>query len=190
MYLRYFFALAFLLVPSLALSQQSTNLILIPDLQFGAHQFGMEWMVSESSKVGFLAAYKNNSDRPTYGETNGNVENSFRRVMLPWVYSSNGVWNNGYVIMGLIGLENSQFQTEFGSRVEVTFLNLGLLAGYQWFFAHGLNVSAVAGGALLVKGTSDENRKPGESLEVNDYLDKNTKTNFHPGLGVILGWSF
>ena len=53
-----------------------------------------------------------------------------------------------------------------------------------------MNISTIAGGALLFKNNSDKNILPGESNEVVDYFDKNIKTNIHLGFGIIFGWAF
>ncbi len=184
-------SIAFLLLyPSLSLSQPSTNFILIPDLQFNVHQLGIERALSNRTKAGLLVAYRSDSDRPTYGDSNENVKNDFQRILFPWIYSKNGSWTDGYVLTGMVGLENSKFKSAVGSHAEVTFLDLVLLGGYQWYWDNGLNVSALAGGALLVKSNSNEDISSGETIAIVDYLHDNIKTNIHPALGIILGWSF
>jgi hypothetical protein len=174
----------------LCFSENSANVIFIPDPLFSAHQLGLEVGVTDKSRVGFIAAYKRDSSRPTYGESNDNVRNTFSRVLLPWIYSKNGAWDDSFFVTGLVGMERDKFKSSLGSRAEVTFVNLGLFAGYQWLWRGGFNISAMAGGALLIKSHSSKDISANENSDVTDYLDKNTKTNIHPGAGIIFGWAF
>lgn len=175
---------------SSSFSQNTINFIILPDPLYTVHHIGFEMAVTEKSRLGMLTAYKRDSDRPTYGESNDDVTNTFSRLLIPWIYSKNGAWENGFIVTGLVGLENDKFKSEAGSRAEATFVNFGLLAGYQWFWGNGFNISAMAGGALLVESRSEKDIIAGESRDVIDYLDKNTKTNTHFSAGVILGWAF
>jgi hypothetical protein len=183
-----FFILVF--YSSSSFSQNTINFIILPDPLYAVHHIGFEMAVTEKSRLGMLAAYKRDSDRPTYGESNDDVTNTFSRILIPWIYSKNGAWEDGFILTGLVGLEKDKFKSEAGSRAEATFVNFGLLAGYQWFWGNGFNISAMAGGALLVESRSEKGIIAGERSEVVDYLDKNTKTNTHFSAGVILGWAF
>jgi hypothetical protein len=175
---------------SLCFSQYAANIIVVPDPMYSAHQFGVETAVTMKSKLGILAAYKRDSDRPTYGDSNDSVSNTFSRILLPWRYSKNGAWENGFFVTGLAGVENDKFKSVSGSRAEVTFINLGVLAGYQWFWRNGFNISAMLGGALLIENSSTKDISANEKSAVSEYLNKNTKTNSHVAGGVMFGWAF
>lgn len=146
--------------------------------------------MAEKSKLGILAAYKRDSSRPAYGDSNDNVTNDFSRVLVPWRWSKNGAWENSFFVTGLAGLENDKFKSTSGSRAEVTFINLGLLAGYQWFLRKGFNISAMIGGAWLIESSSNKDIVANEKNDVTEYLNKNTKTNTHVAGGIVLGWAF
>jgi hypothetical protein len=138
---------------SLCYSQYLANIIVVPDPQYNAHQFGVEMAVTQKNRLGILAAYKRDSER-------------------------------------LAGVENDKFKSVSGSRAEVTFVNLGLLAGYQWFWRNGFNISAMVGGALLIENSSVKNISANEKSDVTEYLNKNTKTNNHVAAGIVFGWAF
>ena len=171
-------------------SQNSTNIIVVPDPLYSTHHFGLELAATKNSRLGLMAGYKRDSDRPTYGESNDNVTNTFSRVLIPWTYSKNGAWEKSFFITGLVGLENDRFDSVAGSSADVIFINLGLLAGYQWFWHNGLNISAMFGRAFLIENRSDKNISANESSDVIEYLNKNTKTNNHFAGGIVLGWAF
>ena len=182
--------LLFVLQPFRCLSQESLNLVVLPDPLFGTHHIGGELALSKNSRLGMMAAYKKDSSRPTYGESNDNVTNTFSRLLVPWIYSKNGSWEDSFFVTGLTGLENDSFTSTAGSRAEATFINLGILGGYQWFWKNGFNISATAGVAFLIETSSKKDISADESSEVIDYLDKNTQTNVHPAAGMIFGWAF
>jgi hypothetical protein len=175
---------------SFCFSQNAINLIVLPDLRYSTHHVGVETSVTQNSRMGILVAHKQDSDRPTYGDSNEDVTNTFSRILIPWTYCKSGAWEDSYFITGLFGLEKDKFRSVAGSRAEATFVDFGLLAGYQWFWPNGFNISAMAGGAFLISSDSARNISDSETTDVINYLDKNTKTNQHLSAGVIIGWAF
>lgn len=169
-------------------SETSYNLLLLPD-PFDCHQVGIEKSITHKTRLGILAVANCDSDRPTYGKANDNVSNSFSRILFPWTYSS-GVWNDGYFTKVLVGVEHHEFESTLGSTANVTFTDISAHFGYQWFWQNGLNVSASLGAAFLYKNSVNRSIDTGETSDVIDFLDKNTKTNQHLALGIILGWAF
>ncbi len=174
------------------LSAEWINVILLPDSfnAFDCHQPGVEFKVAEKSSVGILGRFDCDTDRSTYGSTNESVSNTFSRVLIPWRYSRKGAFQDGTLIQALVGVEKSKFRSALGSKADVTFVDFGLHYGYQWFWSSGFNVSAMAGVAYLVETSSSQEIAQNETSDVIDYLEKNTETNIHGGIGVILGWVF
>jgi len=175
---------------SACFSQKKVNVIVLPDPIFFAHHVGIETSMGLNSKLGILAAYKRDSNRPTYGKSNDDVKNNFSRIIIPWTYTKDGAWNDSFFITALIGLENDNYKSNLGSSAEVTFVNFGLLAGYQWYWDSGFNLSVMYGGAILVKSKLRKEVNVGEKNDVIDFFDKNTKSNKHGALGIIVGWVF
>lgn len=174
---------------SISHSEESINIVVLPET-YDCHQVGAEFKVTKNSTLGVLGVVSCDSDRPTYGSSNNNVKNSFSRVLIPWRYSMGGAFENGYFVQSMIGMEAHEFRSTQGSRSDVSFVDLTLHGGYQWFWSNGFNVSALGGVNVLVKSSSDEHIVQNERTDVVDFIDKNTKSNIHPGLGVILGWKF
>ena len=187
----YLFSFLYLVFQSsLCFSKESFNVTLIPDLFNCHHHFGLEFAISENNTLGIIGTDKCTSDRPTYGDSNNKVDNTFNRIFIPWRYSFNGVFRDGYFIQTMIGMEKSRFKSEAGSRADVTFHDLTFHGGYQWFWDSGINVSALAGVAILKRSSLTKNIVPDETDDVVKFLDKNTKSNEHIGVGVIFGWAF
>ncbi len=178
------------LLSSSCFSDDSLNVILIPDPTRCHHHVGFEILVHENNTMGFIGANECTSDRPTYGGTNSQVENTFRRFLIPWRYSMKGALKDGYFVQTMAGMENEKFNTDAGSSADVTFIDLTLHGGYQWFWANGFNISALAGFAYLYRKSVSKDIAVNEANDVIAFLDKNTKTNLHFGSGIILGWSF
>lgn len=181
-----FFAL--LTQSSLIYSANHINIIFLPD-SYDCHHTGVEGAITKNSRLGILAVVGCDSDRPTYGDSNDKVTNEFSRILIPWTYSA-GAWDDGYFLKVLAGLENHKFESNIGSRAEVTFADISANVGYQWFWNSGFNVSASLGVAFLFQNSVDKNIHTNESSDVVDFLDKNTKTNQHTAFGIILGWAF
>ena len=177
-------------LPSYCLSQNSVNFTFLPSPEYSAHQYGIETSITGYSRFGILAANKRDSQRPAYGDSNDQVRNDFRRVLSVWTFTTNGAWQNGFVVTAVAGVENDNFKSTQGSHAEVDFLGLGLLAGYQWYWPNGFNMTTIAGQALLIANNVKKDYAADENEEVVAYLDKNTKTNTHLGIGFILGWAF
>jgi hypothetical protein len=173
---------------SLTFAKDRINVVLLPD-PFSCHQLGIEKSVTNNSRLGILGVINCSSDRPTYGSANGNVMNTFSRVLIPWTYA-NGAWENGYFFKMLVGLEQHDYLSNNGSHAQATFLEFSPQVGYQWFWQNGVNVSASFGVAFLFANESNRDISLAESQEVIDFLDKNTKTNQHFAFGIILGWVF
>jgi len=181
---------SFLLVQAgLCYSSESINLILLPDLS-SCHQVGGEIGINENSSLGILGRAGCESNRATYGNENDDVENKFSRILVPWRYSFNGVFKDGYFIQALSGVEKSEFKSTLGSTADVTFATLAVHGGYQWFWSNGFNISLMAGVAYLHEVSSSNRIVSGEEGNVTDFLDKNTKTNIHGGAGFFIGWLF
>ncbi len=183
--------MCFLLFQSgLVFSKGSFNLSILPDPVFNCHQLGFDAAITDKSSLGVLARYQCNSDRPTYGSPNKDVKNTFSRILIPWRYSFNGVFEDGFIMQLSLGMEKSRFKSDLGSEAEVTFMDIVFSVGYQWFWGNGLNVSVIGGPAFLIKNSVNKNLSQNESSDVIKFLDKNTKSNVHAGVGVLLGWSF
>jgi len=170
-------------------SSNSINVVVLPDL-FGCHQLGGEFELNENNTLGVLGRINCSSDRPTYGAKNDDVENEFSRILVPWRYSFNGIFTDGYFLQTLVGLEKNKFKTTLGSTSKVTFTNLAVHAGYQWFWKNGFNITLLGGIAYLHENNSRTNIVTTEETHVVNFIDKNTKTNIHGGAGVIVGWLF
>ncbi len=171
------------------LSADLVNIILLPE-PFKCHQPGLEIKITEKSVVGALGRLQCHSRRPTYGAANKNVSNNFSRLLVPWRYAWKGAFRDGAFAQALIGVEKNVFRSEAGSKAEVTFLDLGLHYGYQWFWRSGFNISVLAGLAVLVKMDSDKSLVQEEKASVRRFLNKNTRTNLHVGAGILFGWKF
>jgi hypothetical protein len=180
------------MLSSPCLSADWINVILLPDSfdSFDCHQPGVEFKVADRSSVGILGRFDCDTDRATYGSSNDSVSNTFSRVLIPWRYSRKGTFKDGTLIEVLVGAERSKFRSDLGSMADVTFMDLGLYYGYQWFWDSGFNISAMAGVAYLVETSSSKEIAQNETSDVIDYLNKNTETNVHGGLGIIIGWTF
>lgn len=176
--------------PSCCLSQPVINITLTPSPQYSTHQYGIETGITGNSRLGILAADKRASKRPAYGDTNDDVRNDFRRVLAVWTFGINGAWRDGFVVTAVAGVEDDNFTSIQGSRADVTFIALGVLAGYQWFWPNGFNITTSLGRALLIANNVKKDIVAGERDDVVAYLDKNTKTNNHTGIGLIFGWAF
>ena len=189
--LLYLFSFLYLVFQSsLCFSKESFNVTLIPDFFNCHHHFGLEFAISKNNTLGIIGTDKCTSDRPTYGDSNNKVDNTFNRIFIPWRYSLKGVFRDGYFIQAMIGMEKSRFKSEAGSRADVTFYDLIFHGGYQWFWDSGFNVSALAGVTILKRNKLTKNIASNETDDVVKFLDKNTKSNEHIGVGVIFGWAF
>lgn len=182
--------------PSLCLASQeySINFSVAPDLTTHCHQYDVDVAISENSTLGVMPSYKckDRPDRPSNGSMriNSQVTNTFSRVLIPWRYAPCGTLNSGYLVMAIVGVENSEFNSDAGSSAKVSFIDTGVWFGYQWFWPNGFNISAVGGLAHLMRNSLDKNISPTENSSVSDYLDKQTSTNTHGGGGVLFGWAF
>ncbi len=177
---------------SLCLSAGSINVVFLPDSvnSFKCHQPGVEFKITQYSTLGVLGILDCKSHRSTYGDTNDDVTNTFGRILIPWRYSKGGAFKDGSFMQVVVGMEKSKFKSELGSKADITFADFGFHYGYQWFWANGFNVSAMAGVAYLVESNSKKDIVQNENSDVVDFLDRNTKTNIHGGAGFIIGWTF
>lgn len=180
------------IVSSSCLSADFINIIFLPDFSnsLKCSQPGVEFKVAEKSTVGILGTFDCDSNRPTYGDSNDQVSNTFSRILVPWRYSRKGAFKDGTLVQAVIGTEESNFRSDLGSTADVTFIDFGAYYGYQWFWTNGFNISVMGGVAYLVETSSDQVIVPGESQDIVDYLNRNTETNVHGAFGAMLGWVF
>ena len=174
---------------SLCIAQDSINLYVAPDPTTHCHQFGVEVALSKNSSIGVIPSY-NCANRNTYGPLNDQVTSNFNRVIVPLRYAPNGIFENGYFLMALIGMEKNEFKSVAGSSANVSFIDTVILFGYQWFWRNGFNISGSIGVAHLMRNSLDQTIAPTESNSVSDYLVQQTSTNTHVGGGMFLGWVF
>lgn len=193
---KYLLVSSFLLFQtSLCFAQDTINFSVVPDPTTHCHQYIVDVAITKNSTLGVMPSY-NCTDRPHRPNNDGSmvmnsqVTNKFNRILIPWRYSPHGAFNNGYFVEALVGVEKSEFKTVVGSSANVSFIDTGVLLGYQWFWHNGLNISAVAGVAHLTNISLEKNISPTESSNVSDYLDQQTSTNTHMAGGVSFGWSF
>jgi hypothetical protein len=187
---KYLVVISYLLFhTSLCLAQESINLYVGPDFKSHCNQYGIDFSITKNSTIGILPAY-NCADVNTYGSLNDQVTSTFNRILIPWRYSPHGAFKNGYFVLALLGMEKNDFESVAGSSVNVSFIDTGVLFGYQWFWRNGFNISGSIGVAHLMRNSLDQSISPTESNSVSDYLDKQTSTNNHVGGGVFLGWVF
>lgn len=179
-----------LVQPSWCFAENSINFTFIPSPEYSTHQYGIEIGMTGYSRVGILAADRRDSRRPTYGDDHDQVRNDFHRVLSVWSFTHKGAWQNSFVLTAVAGVENDNFKSTQGSRAEVDFLALGVLAGYQWFWSNGFNMTTIIGRALLIAKNVKKDYVNDEDQDVVAYLNKNTETNNHTGIGFILGWAF
>jgi len=170
-------------------AQDSVNLYVGPDPKSHCHQFGAEVGITKNSTLGVIPAY-NCSDVNTYGPINNQVNSTFNRILIPFRYSPNGIFKNGYFIMALLGMEKNEFKSVAGSSANVSFIDTGILFGYQWFWRNGFNISGSIGVVHLMRNSLDQTISSTESNDVSEYLDQQTSTNTHVGGGMFLGWVF
>lgn len=178
-----------LLYSGLSFAKDTINLVLLPD-PYNCHQIGVDAAITENSTLGLIGRSGCKSDRPTYGSPNNDVRNTFSRILIPWRYSLNGAFKDGFFFQSLAGLEKSNFKSDLGSSAKVTFYNIAAQVGYQWFWDIGFNVSVLAGPTFLIEKESSKNVAQNEQEDVVKFLDNNTKSNIHGGAGVIVGWNF
>jgi hypothetical protein len=173
---------------SRCLAADSVNLVFLPD-PFACHQLGLDARVTERSTLGVLGRSGCHSDRPTYGQPNDAVTNTFGRLLVPWRYSRRGVFRDGFFLQAAVGMEKHEFRSERGSSADVTFADVAFHAGYQWFWSNGVNISILGGAAFLIEQSSTSDISGNERADVVDYLDKNTETNLHGAAGAVFGWA-
>lgn len=169
-------------------SRDLINVILVPD-PYDCHQTGVETALTNNSRIGILAVIHCATDRPAYGSANNNVRNNFSRILIPWTFSK-AIWTNGYFLKALVGVEEHEFLSAKDSHADVTFTDVSTHLGFQWFWDNGLNVSASFGAAFLFADDVTKNIQNDEGGDVISFMDKNTKSNHHAALGIILGWAF
>ena len=174
---------------SLCIAQDSINLYGAPDIITQCHQVGVEAALTKYSTIAVIPSY-NCTNRNTYGPRNDQVTSTFNRVLFPLRYAPNGVFKNGYFIMGILGMEKNEFKSVAGSVANVSFIDTAILFGYQWFWRNGFNISGSLGVAHLIRNSLDQTISSTEINSVSAYLDQQTSTNTHLGGGMFLGWVF
>jgi len=156
---------------SLCFSKEFINISLVPDPSPSCSQLVFDFAVTENSTLGVSPA-SCNSNRPTYGKPNSAVRNNFNRIIIPWRYSPNGVFKDGYYVMATIGVEKDEFTSASGSTANVTFMGTSIHTGYQWFWRNGFNVTFLISASHLARHSLSKSISPTESGDVVDFLGK------------------
>lgn len=184
------FALIFLLQIPLCFAGQnnSVNLILGPDPITHCDAYGLEVAVTKNSTLGIVP--QSCTTRPSVGFANDQVTNKFDRIGVNWFYYPQGAINGGYFIGFGTGVENVEYTSVAGSTAKVQFIDAAIGMGYQWMWESGFNIGLTFAIAHLMLNSLDRTTSPTESATVIDFLDRNTSTGTHPGMGVSFGWAF
>jgi hypothetical protein len=180
--------------PCYATSDDSINLSIGPDTTSFCHQYKIDFAIAENSTLGAMASYNcvNRPDFPTNGNMtmNSQVTNTFNRLLFPWRYSPHGAFHDGYFLETMAGMENGVYKSAAGSSSNVTFFDIGMFLGYQWFWSNGFNISAQIGVAHLMQFSQSKNIVPTESASAADFLNSQSGPDTHLASGVVLGWAF
>lgn len=192
--LKYFVVSSLLLLQTslcFAGSENVINFSILPDPIAHCHQYWVDFAVTENSTLGVIGAPECISDRPTfYGSNFTSFTNRFNRVMAVWKYAPHGAFEDGSFLMASVGKERDELKTAAGSAANVSFIVSGVHVGHQWFWRNGLNVTATLGIAHLERNSLDKNVSVTESVDGIDFLDKQTSSNTHLGVGLFFGWAF
>lgn len=179
---------------SLCFAKGSISFSVAPDPITYCHQYRVDVPITKNNTLGVMPTSNctDRPSRPTNGsiKINSQVTNTFNRIIIPWRYSPNGAFIDGFIVEAIVGQEKSEYKSASGSSANVSFIDTGVWLGYQWFWRNGFNVSAVVGGVHLTRIRLDKNISPSESSNVSDYLDEQTSTNSHQTGGVFFGWAF
>lgn len=190
---KYFLVAAFLLLQTplcFASSEDSINFQFAIDPFYHCNEYNIEVAVTKNSSLAINGAPECNSNRPTYGPPNSSVSDKFNRGGLLWKYAPHGVFNDGVFMFAAVGMQTSEFKSTAGSTANVSFIDYGISLGYQWFWKNGFNVSAFVSAAHLAQNSLNQSIAPTESPDVRTFLDQQTSTNSHVGMGWIWGWAF
>lgn len=192
--LKYVVIFSLLFLPTSLCFARSDNVInfsVLPDPIAHCHQYWVDFAVTENSSLGVVGAPECISDRPTfYGSNFTSFTNRFNRVMIPFKYAPHGAFKNGYFLMASVGEERDEFKTAAGSTANVSFIVSSVHAGYQWIWRNGLNITTTLGIAHLERNTLDKSVSVTEGADGIAFLDKQTSTNTHVGVGLFFGWAF
>lgn len=130
------------------------------------------------------------ASRPSVGLANNQVTNKFDRVGFGAEYYLQGALNGGYFVSMGGGVENVEYTSVAGSSAKVQFIDVAIGAGYQWIWHNGFNMNLQFAIAHLMLNSLDKTISPTESADVTNFLNQNTRTGTHPGMGFALGWAF
>lgn len=191
-YFRNLFTLLLLLQASPCFAQDTINISVLPVIPLACTQLDIGVAVTQQSTLGIIPS-SCNADRvstPT-GGASPNIRNQFNRVLGEWKYAPDGAFNDGFFVGAVLGIENDQFNSPAGSTADVYFAAGGVMTGYQWFWENGFNITWVFSAAHLEQiSLNNYNIVPSESIDVINWLQTNTSSNTHFGMGPILGWAF
>lgn len=179
-----------LLQTSLCFAEQenSINVILGPDVITHCNVLGIEVAITENSSLG--VAPQSCTTRPSVGFANDQVTNKFDRIGVNWLYYFNGAIEGGYFMGFGAGVENVEYRSVAGSTAKVQFIDAAVGVGYQWIWQNGFNVDVAFSIAHLMLNSLDKSISPTESSTVSSFLDRQTSTGTHPGIGFYFGWAF
>ncbi len=169
-------------------SENSVNLILGPDLITHCDAYGLEVAITENSTLGIVP--QSCTTRPSVGFANDQVSNKFDRVGVNWLYYPQGALSGGYFIGFGAGVENTKYTSVAGSTAKAQFIDAAVGVGYQWIWENGFNMNLSFSIAHLMPNSIDKIISPNESIDVIKFLDKQTSTGTHPGIGYFFGWAF
>jgi len=174
-----------------ARSDEVINFYVSPDPITHCNGYGVDVAITENSTLGIVGIPECISDRPTfYGSSTIKLSNKLNRMFAMWKYSPHGVFEDGYFLYAVVGADNSEFKSAAGSTANVSFIDTGTGVGYHWFWHNGFNVTTALGVAHLIQNSIDKSISSTESVDTVNYLDQQTRTNTHAGVGLFFGWAF
>lgn len=131
-------------------SEKSLNFSFLPDPKTRCHQYAVDTAITDNSTLGIMPSY-NCSDRPTDGTINKQVTSMLNRRVIPWRHFPGGVLKNDYFAAVLVGVEKNEVKTTVGSDVNVSFIDTGVVLGYQWLWQNGFNISGINATTIFLR---------------------------------------
>jgi len=171
-----------------ARSENSINILLIPDPITNCSSAGVEIAMTKNSTLNIVP--QSCASRPSVGLANNQVTNKFDRVGFGMEFYLQGALNGGYFMSLGGGVENVEYTSVAGSSAKVQFVDVAIGAGYQWIWKNGFNMNLQFAIAHLMLNSLDKTISPTESADVTNFLNQNTSTGTHPGMGFAFGWAF
>lgn len=169
-------------------AENSVNILLMPDPITNCSTAGLEVAMTEHSTLNIVP--QSCTSRPSVGLANNQVTNKFDRVGFGVEYYLEGALNGGYFVSMGSGVENVEYTSVAGSSAKVQFIDVAIGAGYQWIWKNGFNMNLQFAIAHLMLNSLDKIISPTESADVTNFLNQNTSTGTHPGMGFAFGWAF